>query len=318
MIVNHWQPTFTQAYGHIFPESYLCLDLEYTGWSAEKDLVWEIGHVLVEDRMVTDRLSVILDWTRHDVIPQRWLRDAIARSNARMAAAGKDNHLTWELLQTGIHPDEALKFCYQLIRKAQQRELCFVGHNIYSTDERMLKAHFEGFLSKEFHWEDNDAFDTGGIEKASLAMEQGKGDLKARKTWWLPEPGDTLRSYFHRVCHYPAKGIKWNLSDAIDRYGLIAKNNLDMRQAHRADFDAYLSHLLMEQYRSDIFVNHAGESMVASPAAFGRGFEQAAAEKRQQRAEAAEEVIQQEAQVVAKATAPKGFNRTRRRGQRSL
>lgn len=319
VIINHWGETFTKCYGHIFPESYLCIDLEYTGFNAQKDLIWEIGHVLVENRVVVDQLSVVLDWTNHPVIPGRWLREAISRSNLRMQEYGKPTALSWDLLaEEGLEPNKVLDFYFNLITKARKRGLCLVGHNGYSTDERMLVGHFEGFLQKRFVLGDNELFDTGAIEKATLVVESGVSPDKKSQCWWLPRDGDTLRAYFSRVCHHPAKGIHWNLMESIQRYGLDKKHDLDMTKCHRADFDAYLCHLLMEEFRSRISVSHAKENIFLNSETLQRGFEQEIARLTEEQKQVAVKEAEEEIQTTKLATAPKGFRSARRRGQRPI
>lgn len=312
VIVNHWKPAFTQRYGHVFPESYLCIDLEYTGFNVDKDVIWEIGHVLVENRQVVDQLSIVLDWTDHPIVTRGWMRGAIERHQQSMANVGNQTRLSWGFLrQEGVKPERALEFYYRLLRTARSRGLALVGHNAYSTDERMLRAHFEGFLQRPFRLGDNALFDTGALEKASLAVELNRPAPNGKPAWWLPRADDTLRSYFSRVCRYPAKGVKWNLGDAIRRHGLDERYALDLEQCHQAQFDAYLSHLLMEHYRGKIHVSHAGESMLDGPEALQRGFEQAMAAK----TEGAQDA---ERQQVRSARAPANFHQTRRRRQRPL
>jgi DNA polymerase III epsilon subunit-like protein len=315
MIINHWGPTFTRLYGHVFPESYLCLDLEYLGWNPEKDLVWEIGHILVENRRIVDQLSIVLDWTRHPVIPEGWLRRAIDRSNLNMLNKGKEGKASWDLLASeGIKPEKALAFYYKLIQSAKDRGLCLAGHNLCGADERMLAGNLAGFLQKRFTMGDR-ILDVGAMEKATLAIEQGHAT--GTDAWWLPRKDDTLRSYFRRVCNRPAKGIFWNLADALRRYGLDVRYDLDLTESHRAEFDAYMVHLLVEEFRSHIYVSHANEDVFQSPETLQRGFEQALAKKAHQEEQTLKEEEASVAEDVRRSTAPKDFQR-RRRGQRSV
>ena len=62
MIVNEWEPYFTENYGHQFPDTYLCIDTEYTGGNEREDLITEIGHVMVQNNVVVDRMNIVLNW----------------------------------------------------------------------------------------------------------------------------------------------------------------------------------------------------------------------------------------------------------------
>lgn len=260
MIVNLWSKHFTKLYGHHFPESYLCVDTEYTGGNAEKDLIYEIGHVMVENRQVVDKLSVVIDWTDHPIVPEDWVRHALRRAELRRQEVGQKMHVTWKVMkEEGVKPEEALQFYWELFRRIKERNLVFVAHHGYFADERMLKGHFEGFMGKQFRFGENGMFDTGAIEKASQCVECQDPMITARRSVWIPQPADTLESYFRRVVYAPAKGIFWNLEHCAQKYDLYRKFALDPEGHHTADFDALVCHYLMEEFRSRIVVSHASE-----------------------------------------------------------
>jgi DNA polymerase III epsilon subunit-like protein len=315
MIVNHWSRQFMAQCGGSWPDSYVAIDLEYTGNDYSRDVICEVGHVLVENRHITDQLKVVLDWTHSTIVPKDWLARRLREIALKMANGGHTWRTTWEVMAAeGIDAIEGLRFYYDLIRKAQKRGLPFVGHNAYSSEERTLQANFEGFLNKAFSFGDNSLFDTGAVEKASLAMAMAaEGKLDSKTAWWLPKAGETLRGYFCRVVNVRASGVYWNLADALKRYGLVEKHSLDLEKCHSADYDAYVTHLLFEHYRSMITVNHAAETGAESPAALQRAFEQSMAAKDVQQVKA-----QAQAQRRAGSlTAPKNFVR-RYRGQRAV
>ena len=64
MIANYWEPWFTEKYGHHFPSTYMCVDTEFTGFDADKDIIVDMGHVIVEDGRIVDERSVLIDWTK--------------------------------------------------------------------------------------------------------------------------------------------------------------------------------------------------------------------------------------------------------------
>jgi DNA polymerase III epsilon subunit-like protein len=325
MIINHWRPEFTKLYGHYFPESYLCWDTEYTGGNREKDLIMEIGHCMVEDRQVVDRLNIVLDWSQHPEVPEDWLR---RRLNHQRLQMGDRWRVTWEVMkEEGIHPVKALQFYYKLFRTWSKRQLPFVAHNGYQADERMFSGNVEGFLVKRWQFGDNELIDSGAIHKASLLLDSVDPkhiDLKPRV---LPKAGDTMRTYFKRVCHTPAKGVYWKMLDCLQYYNLDEAHHLDLDQLHNAEYDSYCCHLLMEEYRSRVTHNNSGESGIATSEEFARMFEEEMASSKletEQKTRSVQRFENQAAETKVDPEARKRLKqrrsgpRKRRRGQRPL
>lgn len=249
MIIRHWNPEFRKLYGESFPSTYMAVDCEYTGGNEEKDLIMEIGHVLVRDHQVVDRGNYVLNWSNHHVVPERWTREALKRIESRMMSAGRKWRITWDVMQNeGVKAEKVFEFYYELFTSWKDQGGLFVAHNGFYADERMLKGAFEGFLTKDFSFGENQLFDTGAIEKASQCLISDNPSIQAKRSVWLPMPGDTLRSYFLRVTRTPAKHIHWSTEFCAKKYRLIERFQLDQEQHHRAGFDAYLSHLLMQEY----------------------------------------------------------------------
>ncbi len=319
MIINHWGPKFTKLYGHIFPESYLCIDTEYCGHNPDKDLVVEIGHVLVEDRQVVDQLSIVLDWSNHSVVPDYWVRTALRRIEMQMREAGKQWRLTYEVMRDeGIKPEKALDFYFNLITTILARGLPLVAHNGFYADLKMLQGNFSGFLGKQLEVNDNQLFDTGAIEKASQCIESHDPAIRKQAHVWVPKAGESLGSYFRRVVSARAKGVFWNTEACAKKYDLFRKYSLDPSNHHTAAFDALLVHYLMEEFRSRITHVNVEEDPVASPAAFQRMFEQetakheAAGAGEERKRQARQEWIAEDCQTTVRRPV------RRRRGQRAL
>lgn len=318
MIINQWPKTFTSLYSHFWPASYMCLDTEYTGGNASKDLIMEIGHCIVEDGKVVDRLNLVLDWSRSPVVPNHWLR---SRLNHQRLQMGDKWRITWEVMkQEGIDPIEALSFYYDLFAVWSDRDLPFVAHNGYTADERMLAGSFEGFLQKPFTFGDQSLIDTGAIHKATLISQSSSPDLERAKLKAVPKSGDSMRSYFKRVAGMHAKGIYWNVKSCLEYYGLIEKYSLDEESFHSAGFDAYCTHLLMEEYRSRVTHNHGPGSGIESPEAFARTIEEGLAESKleQERADAAVQTALNGASTEARRKLREARQSGRRRRQRKV
>lgn len=241
MICKHWPVSFTANYGGGLPNTYCCFDLETTGFDRQKDVIIEIGHVLVVDGEVTDELSVLLDWSKHSVVPQHWLRDRIGALRQTLSDRGVAHHLPYErLCEEGIDPTEALTFYLNYFNKLKANGTAVVGHNVYRFDEPMLEANLVGFqIADRFSFGDWQLWDTLALEAATQA---GPGHKKA-----IPEPGQTLRDWMTKASYIKAET---NLTRTlVKRYNLVDKYGLDTRQSHSACYDAKLCHLMMQEYR---------------------------------------------------------------------
>ena len=318
MIVNHWNPAFTKLYGHVFPESYLCIDTEYCGHNPKKDLIIEVGHVLVENRQVVDKLGVVLDWSNHSIVPDHWVRTALRRIELKMQEAGRHWRLTYDVMQKeGVKPEKVLDFYFKLIETATGRGLPLVAHNAFCADLKMLRGNFEGFLGRVLNVDDNMVFDTGAIEKASQALTSRDPEIRYKPGVWLPKPGETLGAYFRRIVAIRAKGIFWNTEACAKKYDLLRKHSLDPGNHHTAEFDALLIHYLMEEFRSQITKVNVQEDPVASPGAFQRMFDQEVA-KHQKAGAQAERRKQDRQEWIDEGCQTTIRRPKRRRGQRAL
>lgn len=246
-IVSHWPAEFRALYGGRWPDSYVCFDLETSGYSFDRDVITEIGHVQVEDRKVVARMSMVLDWTGHAIVADHWLRQRMASLAAGMEQAGKPCHITYDRMkEVGVRPEEALAFYRDLFRVFRDKEILFAAHNGYKFDEAMLAHNLAGFGVDPdgFSFGDNGLIDTDCVEKASQIATNPRVH---------PRPGDTLRSYFHRVAHTRISGVRSNLDDHCARkYRFAVDHGIDPAAMHGAEVDAYCVHVLMEAFRGQI------------------------------------------------------------------
>jgi len=258
MIVNEWEPYFTAHYGHVFPDTYLCLDTEYTGGDERTDFVMEIGHVMVEDRQVVDQLNIVLDWSVHPGVDVELLRYKL---NNIQSIMGLDWRVTWDVMkEEGIAPFKALRFYHKFFKAWNKRDLPYVAHNGRVAEERMLRGAFNRYLNRSFVIGDNQLWDTGAIFKATALLESS--DLSHSSHHWKchPKHSDTMKEYFNRVLGVRAKGIRWKLKLCLEQYELLDQLQDDHRY-HQAVYDAYCSYLLMEAYREKVTRCNAGEEL---------------------------------------------------------
>jgi hypothetical protein len=317
MIINHWGPAFTKLYGHIFPESYLCVDTEFTWGHGDKDLVYEIGHVLVENRRVVDRLNIVLDWTHHKTVPKEMVRSFLRQAELKTREAGKHYRVTYQVMQEeGIEPEKALQFYWDLFKTVKARKILFAAHHGYRADEGIFRRHFHLDLGhEEFPFGANGMIDTGAIEKASQVVDSMDPAIVKQRKKYFPTPADTMESYFRRVVNGHAKGIFWNLGETVKKYKLDEKHGLDMGHCHEAEFDALLVHHLMEEYRSQIKAVHVEECPFDTPETMQRAFEQTIAAAKPRAVPAYNDRYEEAAQQAVPQHVPRPV---RRRGQRAL
>jgi hypothetical protein len=271
VIINEWTSSFTDKYGHHFPSNYLCFDTEFTGSNERDDLIMEIGHVLVEDGRIVDKLNVVINWYDHPEVQHSWL-DYKLNNMRHIVGSG------WKLLpdyvkKNGMPPSKALKFYYKLFKAWENRDLFFVAQNGLVADERMLRGNFNRFINKPFKIPDNRYFDTGAIFKATQVWN-ATGDAINYKSAVLPTRSETLKSYFGRVCGARIPGIKWSLGLILEHYGLKEKHHVNEEDLHSAGYDAMCLHWIMEEYRSRICHNHAEENPFESPETLQRLYEE--------------------------------------------
>lgn len=266
-IVNYWPQAFRDLYGGVWPSNYVCVDCETTGYDVTRDVITEWGHCLVEDGKPTNKLSVVIDWTGHDVVPDHWLRSRLAAVQQGMVQSGRTCSVSYERMQSeGLKPRAALEFIRDFCSTIRGKGIPFVAHNAMF-DEKMVCANLFGFdIAKDFSFGDNGYIDTEAIEKANQLLDNERCHPKAT---------DTLRSYFNRVRGTRVTGVYSNLDKhCFTKYGFAEKHGLSLADMHGAATDSYCCHLLMEVFRGMLvdeikpapFFTGASKSRTASAA----------------------------------------------------
>lgn len=222
------------------PTNYATLDCESTGFRKKDDLIWDFSLRIVRDMKIVDRFDVVLDWTKHEMIEEGWLRKRIADLKANMRANGRECHLTWELLQTGMTPEEGMELMGKKLLQCKKERLPFVGHNIIRFDVPRISSQLEEWIGLVFKFRRKEVIDTAAIEKGAGAEME-------------PKPGETFWDYSIRVLNRPIAGVKYTLSThCVEKYDLVKKFKIRTEQLHRAGEDSDLVHYLMETYREII------------------------------------------------------------------
>ncbi len=235
--VQGWLALLVRRFGPM-PLDYTCIDIETTGFSPAVDLIVNIGHTIVEGGVVVDRLDAFLDWEGHHLVDGEWLRVRMEKTRQNMESNGRVYRMSPGLMaELGGDPLEILDEYLQLIRAQRDAGYKFVMHGGYNFDAPRLSNHFKRWISEDFEFGTDEIWDTGALEKASQINS-------------LPDLNDTMKTWSRRVGAFAAKGVNWSLMDhAIPKYNLAERFGLDLSQGHGAGFDAYVTHLLFEEFR---------------------------------------------------------------------
>lgn len=263
MIINAWDAEFKHKYGSEWPSTYLCFDTEYSGNNPETDLILEIGHTMVENGVIVDRLNVVLNWYDYFKTAAEQLT-LDYKFNQMRSIVGSGWRLLPDVVRTGTEPLTVLRFYQKLFTTWAGRGLPFVAQNGQSADERMLHGNFSRFLDRGFSLPPNGYFDVGGIFKATQIWEASEGDWQNFRAIVLPYRTDTLKDYFKRVLGTRIAGLKWSLSAMLSHYNLIEKRGCNLDKLHNAEYDSRCLHWLMEEFR---------ERLVVSPGVPSQSFE---------------------------------------------
>src|SRR5262245_7188623 len=91
-----------------FPDQYIVIDLETSGFTRDKDLVVQIGFCEVRDGRPQRVESAVLDWTRYSGVNRAWLLDRLDYARLSCARRGVRFPWTWERVAQGVRPILAL------------------------------------------------------------------------------------------------------------------------------------------------------------------------------------------------------------------
>lgn len=246
MTPSAWLQYITGRFGPL-PDSYFAFDVETSGLSLKNDVVLQLGWAMVDDRKLVDSGAVVLDWTRiGDAAWNGWLAEQIDKTkrNIETTRDGRPSGKKWNfhidrVRAEGCHPVDAFAQFSALIADCRAGGFKFLGHYGLRCDQPMIDQACLELLGpgRGFELAPGEYYDTMALEKGiqlGLAVK----------------PGEDQNAFIRRA--YAAGGNKVHSSldqHCAPKYRLAEKHNLNMNQAHEADFDAVLTHLLLEEFR---------------------------------------------------------------------
>lgn len=227
--------------GFEFPNDYVIFDVETTGLDVNRDYISQFGHMIVENRVPHKPMATLLDWTRYGRVNHGHVRERLLSVEYDFRKTGRCYRFDYDILaQYGADPEAVLEIYYDMFKDHQDAGGFFLTHNGIRYDTQIVASHFHRYLDTDFWFNPNQVVDTGLLEKA-LQLNM------------LPEPGETMPSYYWRVSELKAPGVYWSLSDhCVGKYRLDERFRLNMAGAHTSDFDCYVTHLLMETFRQQM------------------------------------------------------------------
>lgn len=222
-----------------FPDTYLVLDTETTGFSKDRDYLIDVGWAVVQHGSIVHQDSLMLDWSRVPDADHGYIQYQLRQQADHYAQQGRPHCYPWERLRCeGEHPLEVLhsyaSLIYDHITRGDSR---IVGHGLWRFDRDFIDNHTEYFLDGYvLPWQPDSIIDTGLIEKAC-------------QTNTPPYPEESLDDWMYRIDRGPAR-VKWSLEGfCIPKYRLDERYGLDMRRMHTAEFDCVAIHHLFNLYR---------------------------------------------------------------------
>lgn len=222
-----------------FPDTYLVLDCETTGFSKARDFMVEAGWTVVKDNQIAHVEGLLLDWSRVPYVDHGFIQSQLRRQAEDYAKINRPHYYSWErLCDEGEHPLEVIHAYSTLIYEHIKNDnSMIVGHGLWRFDREVIDSHTQRFLQGYLlPWKMNTIFDTGLLEKAA---QMGRP----------PHPGDTLDEWLRKTNNANAK-VKWNLEGhCVPKYKLVERYGVDMRLMHTAGFDCVLIHYLLDTFR---------------------------------------------------------------------
>ncbi|MBL8798904.1 MAG: hypothetical protein JNM56_33780 [Planctomycetia bacterium] len=237
---QHWFSRWRRHYG--LPDFYCVLDVATTGLDPAEDLIVELGLCCVHRGAVQIRVQLPLNWTKEATIDQPWLRRRLARTaeaveRSRGRPTSRKYPFDYESLADAEQsPQEALDMFWGVIEPLQDAGCCFVAHNGWAFDLPFLAAHFQRWLSRTWKVPENQFLDLAVLEKASQC------DV-------FPWEDESLSEFWERARQSRQTAVHWSLYEhCLPTFRLRERHDLSGLLEHHAGFDAYLGHLLLEDY----------------------------------------------------------------------
>lgn len=224
-----------KEYGDL--QSYLSWDCETTGLVADEDLIYELGHCIVENGTGQFYQSDLLNWYQHTDVDAAWLTWKIGSQHVKMAELKKPCHISRSRILQGEAPEKVLKKYVDLFEQAARDRTPLLVFNGLRFDCPRFEFAVKEWLGIPFSFDKNLLIDVGAVIKASVLGI-------------VPDVDEPISRFSSRVLKAFAGGAKWGLSTyCVDHFKLVELYGLDLAQAHSAGWDAMATALVFEEIR---------------------------------------------------------------------
>jgi DNA polymerase III epsilon subunit-like protein len=211
--------------GGRLPHSYLVLDIETSGLYCspppgdKPDVIVQLGYAAVNEG------KLIASGGHYVKRPMGTMRPKASAVNGITDVM---------LAEVGKPPTEVFSSVLELINNYMDAGCMFMGHNFVAFDKPFMETEF-GRHNLPLEFPRNRSIDTGMIFKAS---QMGV----------MPSEHEDLTTFFNRIRHERSR-VRWKLTLAAEKFGLLEKHNLNLDDAHDAGFDCRLTHYFFEEMR---------------------------------------------------------------------
>lgn len=206
----------------------------------------DFGWCIVRDGEVEDRGYFLLDWTmRPEYVTRDFLELKLNMLDRVYAWKNLEYMYSIARLQSeGRDPVWVLKFMAELFKMNREAGAKFVGHNAIAFDSKLAVKSLLEFADVSWAWHQDEIVDTGVLEKVIGCLDYADPAKQLS-----PKPGESLFKFSKRAAAANRPGVKWNVAECVERYGLCESHDLCLDQLHGAGADAYACHLLVESHR---------------------------------------------------------------------
>jgi len=241
IMTQQWFKEFAEKRG--FPDDYVVVDIETSGFRPELNLICSIGHGWVKNRKISKLYDTYLNWSLEPTVEQTKLQQDLEKTQLSMESKGACFHHTYKkLVCEGQSPGKVLEYYHDLFQKAIDSGIMLVMHNGWAFDVRFLEGHFRRWLGKDFTFPEDSIYDTGICEKASQLDPSYDP---------MPRIGETMHDFSKRISGIRARGVRWALdSHCEETYGLFKLAGVSPGDAHRSATDCLVMYHLFEQHRA--------------------------------------------------------------------
>ncbi len=208
-----------------FPETYLVIDIETTGFSPESDYITQFGMAWVHDKKLKDAVGFLLQ------IPEGSMgkgAEEVTGITEKMCA------------EQGMPMAEGIRSIHHTLSnwRRSRPNAIFVGHNAAKFDMPFLEKAFDK-NGLEFRFGPDEIVDTGCM-------------VKAQQLGTHPLPGEKHLDFMLRVGRIRATGVKWSLDKyCIDRFDLRKRLKQEQLKSHDATSDCTVTHWVLEALRAE-------------------------------------------------------------------